>query len=125
MVRVSRIDWKDHASVTRASRVRRSAQRRNIATEFGERDAPLCFGALGMCRVGLTHSKGNEASRRIAEKLGFVPIESSGRPTHCPAGSWPTDSAMRGLVQSAAPFGRTLGQGVNSALNGLRGSNCC
>jgi RimJ/RimL family protein N-acetyltransferase len=30
------------------------------------------FGALGMRRVGLTHSDGNEASRRIAEKLGFV-----------------------------------------------------
>jgi ABC-type lipoprotein release transport system permease subunit len=29
------------------------------------------FDALGMRRVGLTHSGGNEASRRIAEKLGF------------------------------------------------------
>lgn len=29
------------------------------------------FGALGMRRVGLTHSAGNEASRRIAEHLGF------------------------------------------------------
>ncbi len=28
-------------------------------------------GALGMRRVGLTHSAGNEASRRIAERLGF------------------------------------------------------
>jgi RimJ/RimL family protein N-acetyltransferase len=30
------------------------------------------FGARGMQRVGLTHSGGNEASRRIAEKLGFT-----------------------------------------------------
>ena len=29
------------------------------------------FGALGMRRIGLTHSSGNEASRRIAERLGF------------------------------------------------------
>ena len=29
------------------------------------------FGALGMRRIGLTHSGGNEASRRIAERLGF------------------------------------------------------
>ena len=29
------------------------------------------FGALGMRRVGLTHSAGNEASRRITEHLGF------------------------------------------------------
>ena len=29
------------------------------------------FGELGMRRIGLTHSRGNEASRRIAEKLGF------------------------------------------------------
>jgi RimJ/RimL family protein N-acetyltransferase len=29
------------------------------------------FGALGIRRIGLTHSVGNEASRRIAERLGF------------------------------------------------------
>lgn len=29
------------------------------------------FGALGMQRLGLTHSGGNEPIRRIAEKLGF------------------------------------------------------
>jgi len=29
------------------------------------------FGALKMRRVGLTHSVGNEASRRITERLGF------------------------------------------------------
>ena len=30
------------------------------------------FGALGMQRVGFTHSLGNEPSRRIAERLGFA-----------------------------------------------------
>jgi hypothetical protein len=30
------------------------------------------FGALGMRRVSLTHSRGNQASRRIAERLGFT-----------------------------------------------------
>ena len=30
------------------------------------------FGALRMQRVGLTHSRGNEASRSIAERLGFA-----------------------------------------------------
>jgi RimJ/RimL family protein N-acetyltransferase len=30
------------------------------------------FEALGMRRVGLTYSAGNEASRRTAEKLGFT-----------------------------------------------------
>ena len=30
------------------------------------------FGVLGMQRVGLTHSSGNEPSRRIAERLGFA-----------------------------------------------------
>ena len=31
------------------------------------------FGALGLRRVGITHSGGNEASRRVVEKLGFAP----------------------------------------------------
>jgi RimJ/RimL family protein N-acetyltransferase len=40
------------------------------------------FGALGMRRVGITHSEGNEASRRIVEKLGFSPeaIHRAGNP---------------------------------------------
>ena len=40
------------------------------------------FGELGMRRVGLTHSDGNESSRRIAEKLGFahVGVERAAKP---------------------------------------------
>jgi ribosomal-protein-serine acetyltransferase len=51
--------------------VRRSAQGRGIATEAANAMVRYAFGALRMRRVGLTHSEGNEASRRIAEKLGF------------------------------------------------------
>ncbi len=52
--------------------VRRSAQGKNIATESTNAMLRYAFGVLGMRRVGLTHSEGNEASRRIAEKLGFL-----------------------------------------------------
>lgn len=52
--------------------VRKSAQRRGIATETANAMVRYAFGALGMRRVGLTYSNGNEASRRIAEKLGFT-----------------------------------------------------
>jgi RimJ/RimL family protein N-acetyltransferase len=52
--------------------VRRSAQRRGFATEAANAMVRYAFGALGMRRVGLTHSAGNEASRRIAETLGFT-----------------------------------------------------
>jgi RimJ/RimL family protein N-acetyltransferase len=51
--------------------VRKSAQRRGIATEAANALVRYAFAALGMRRVGLTHSAGNEPSRRIAEKLGF------------------------------------------------------
>ena len=67
------IDWKARQCDT-GFWVRRSAQGRNIATESTNAMLRYAFGALGMCRVGLTHSDGNEASRRIAEKLGFVHI---------------------------------------------------
>jgi RimJ/RimL family protein N-acetyltransferase len=51
--------------------VRKSAQGQGIATETANAMVRYAFGALGMQRVGLTHSGGNEASRRIAEGLGF------------------------------------------------------
>lgn len=53
--------------------VRKSAQGRGLATEATNALLRYAFGALGMRRVGLTHSSGNDASRRIAEKLGFAP----------------------------------------------------
>src|SRR5208282_4227966 len=44
--------------------VRKSAQGQGIATEAANAMLRCGFGALGMRRIGLTHSEGNEASRR-------------------------------------------------------------
>lgn len=64
------IDWQARQCDT-GYWVRRSAQRRGFATEAANAMVRYAFGALGMRRIGLTHSAGNEASRRIAENLGF------------------------------------------------------
>lgn len=64
------IDWQARQCDT-GYWVRRSAQRQGFATEAANAMVRYAFGALGMRRVGLTHSAGNEASRRIAEHLGF------------------------------------------------------
>ena len=65
------IDWKARQCET-GFWVRRSAQRRGYATEATNALLRYAFGALGMRRVGITHSAGNEASRRVVEKLGFA-----------------------------------------------------
>jgi RimJ/RimL family protein N-acetyltransferase len=67
------IDWNARLCDT-GFWVRRSAQGRNFATESTNALLRYAFGALAMRRVGLTHSAGNEASRRIAAKLGFLHI---------------------------------------------------
>lgn len=64
------IDWKARQCDT-GYWVRKSAQRQGIATETTNAMLRYAFGTLGMRRVGLTHSSGNEPSRRIAERLGF------------------------------------------------------
>jgi RimJ/RimL family protein N-acetyltransferase len=64
------IDWQSRQCDT-GYWVRQRAQRRGFATEAANAMVRYAFGALGMRRVGLTHSGGNEASRRIAETLGF------------------------------------------------------
>ena len=64
------IDWQGHQCDT-GYWVRKSAQGQGIATEATNAMVRYAFGALGMRRIGLTHSAGNEASRRIAERLGF------------------------------------------------------
>ncbi|HKR28790.1 MAG TPA: GNAT family protein [Acidobacteriaceae bacterium] len=64
------IDWQARHCDT-GYWVRKSAQRQRLATEAANAMVRYAFGALGMRRVGLTHSAGNEASRRIAEHLGF------------------------------------------------------
>jgi RimJ/RimL family protein N-acetyltransferase len=65
------LDWKAGRCHT-GFWVRKSAQGKGIATETANAMVRYAFEALGMRQVGLTHSSGNEASRRIAEKLGFV-----------------------------------------------------
>lgn len=51
--------------------VRKRAQGKGFATEAANALVRYAFDLLGMKRVGLTHSAGNEASKRIAERLGF------------------------------------------------------
>ena len=53
--------------------VPRSAQNQGFATEATNALLRYAVHALGMQRVGITHAAGNEASRRVAEKLGFAP----------------------------------------------------
>lgn len=65
------IDWQARQCDT-GYWVRQSAQGRGLATEAANALVRYAFGVLGMRRVGLTHSSGNEASRCIAEKLGFT-----------------------------------------------------
>ncbi|HEX5235285.1 MAG TPA: GNAT family protein [Silvibacterium sp.] len=65
------IDWEARQCDT-GFWVRKSAHGRGFATEAANALLRYAFGALGMQRVGLTHSRGNEASGRIAEKLGFT-----------------------------------------------------
>jgi RimJ/RimL family protein N-acetyltransferase len=65
------LDWTARCCLT-GFWVRKSAQGKGIATEAANALVRYAFGALGMRRVGLTHSEGNEASRRIAENLGFL-----------------------------------------------------
>ena len=64
------IDWQGRQCDT-GYWVRKSAQGRGFATEAANALVHYAFGALGMRRIGLTHSRSNEASRRIAEKLDF------------------------------------------------------
>jgi ribosomal-protein-serine acetyltransferase len=64
------IDWRGRQCDT-GYWVRKSAQGRGFATEAANAMVRYAFGALGMRRIGLTHSGGNEPSRRIAQRLGF------------------------------------------------------
>jgi ribosomal-protein-serine acetyltransferase len=64
------IDWQGRQCDT-GYWVRKSAQGQGFATEAANALVRYAFGALGMRRIGLTNSGGNEASQRIVEKLGF------------------------------------------------------
>jgi len=65
------IDWQARICDT-GYWVRKSAQNRGFATEAANALVRYAFAVLGVRRIGLTHSAGNEPSRRIAKKLGFV-----------------------------------------------------
>lgn len=60
--------------------VRKGWQGRGLATEACNALVRYAFGALEMRRVTIAHAEGNEASRRVIEKLGFAPerIEAGG-----------------------------------------------
>lgn len=81
------IDWEARRCDT-GFWVRKSAHGRGIASEAANALLRYAFRALGMRRVGLTHSTGNDASQRIAEKLGFrfEGIEAGVNPL--PGGRW-------------------------------------
>jgi RimJ/RimL family protein N-acetyltransferase len=64
------IDWQGRQCDT-GYWVRKSAQGQGFATEAANAMVRYAFGELGMRRIGLTYSAGNDASRCIAEKLGF------------------------------------------------------
>jgi RimJ/RimL family protein N-acetyltransferase len=64
------IDWQGRQCDT-GFWVRKSAHHQGLATEAANALVRYAFGALGMRRIGLTHSADNEASQRIAERLGF------------------------------------------------------
>jgi RimJ/RimL family protein N-acetyltransferase len=65
------MDWKARQCDT-GYWVRKSAHGRGFATEATNALVRYAFGALGMRKVGITHSEGNLASRRVIEKLGFT-----------------------------------------------------
>lgn len=53
--------------------VRESAQGKGYATEAGNAVLRYLFGALKATRVQIGHAAGNDASRRVIEKLGYAP----------------------------------------------------
>jgi RimJ/RimL family protein N-acetyltransferase len=80
------IDWNGHECET-GFWVRKSAQLRGFATESTNALLRFAFGALGMRRVRITHSGGNEASRRVVDKLGFTPVGVQRAGNRLPGGS--------------------------------------
>ena len=79
--------------------VRKGAQRRGFATEATNTLLRYAFAALGMRRVGITHSSGNEGSRRVIEKLGFLP-EGIQRAANCLPGGRRADRHLYARLDS-------------------------
>ncbi len=73
------INWTDRVCET-GFWVRKGWQGQGLATEACNALVRFAFAALGMRRVNIAHAEGNEASRRVIEKLGFVPerVETGG-----------------------------------------------
>jgi RimJ/RimL family protein N-acetyltransferase len=65
------IDWPNRCFYT-GYWTRASACGKGYATESTNALLRYAFNVLGAQRVGITHSDGNEASRRVIEKLGFA-----------------------------------------------------
>jgi RimJ/RimL family protein N-acetyltransferase len=74
------IDWKARQCDT-GFWVRKSTQGRGFATEATNALLRYAFGALGLRRVGITHSGGNEASRRVADKHCYARLDLVGLPS--------------------------------------------
>jgi RimJ/RimL family protein N-acetyltransferase len=64
------IDWQGRQCDT-GYWVRKTAQGQGFATEAANAMVRYAFGALRIQRIGLTYSAGNQASERIAKRLGF------------------------------------------------------
>lgn len=97
------LDW-DMKTCRTGCWVRSSAQGKGIATEAVNALVRYAFGALGMRRVGFTHSRGNEASERIAEKLGFSLEGIERQATLLPSGT-AADKLCYGLLgTTGVPF---------------------
>ena len=78
--------------------VRKSAQQKGYATEAANALLRYAFGPLGMRRVAIAHGVGNDKSRRVIEKLGYI-----------------AEGVQRGAL--ALPGGRFVDKHVYSRLN--------
>jgi RimJ/RimL family protein N-acetyltransferase len=67
--------------------VRKSAQGKGYATEATNALLRYAFNVLSARRVWITHSEGNEPSRRIIEKLGFAKEGTARQAAWLPDGS--------------------------------------
>jgi RimJ/RimL family protein N-acetyltransferase len=66
-----RMDW-DRGYFEIGYYVRSSAQNKGYATESTNALIRYAFNALSASKIGICHAEGNEESRRVIEKLGFV-----------------------------------------------------
>lgn len=106
------IDWTERRCET-GFWVRKQWQGQGLATEACNALVRYAFEALGMRRVGIAHAAGNEASRRVIERLGFIPqrIEAGG--SVLPVGRvvdqhWYARDHANGLPELAVRWGKAV-----------------